>query len=93
MFVHVGIDGRFNACNVYCHLMFGIAYRYIHVFVYTGHILEMEDVCNIKLKWPKKWWNGGVITKKDTKWMFLIIFKGKGCKYCMCYIVLEYALI
>ena len=34
-------------CNVYCHLMFGIAYRCIHVFVYTGHILEMEDMCAI----------------------------------------------
>ena len=37
-------------CNVYCHLMFWIAYRYIHVFVYTGHILEMEDMCAI-LNW------------------------------------------
>ena len=57
-----------------------MAYTYIHVCVYTRHILEMEDTCAI-FNWndQKNFEKGELITK----WIFKMIFKGKGCKYCI----------
>ena len=51
-----------------------IAYTYIHVCVYTGHILEVEDTCAI-FNWndQKNGVKEEVITKSDTK-RFLKIF-------------------
>ena len=51
-----------------------IAYTYIHVCVYTGHILKVEDTCAI-FNWndQKNGVKEEVITKSDTK-RFLKIF-------------------
>ena len=73
--------------------MSGLAHTYIHVFVYTGNILEMEDMSAIFI-WShhKMVKRGNFKQKKDTKWFFKIIFKSKGCKYCML-VFLEYVMI
>ena len=65
--------------------MTGLAHTHIHAFVYTWHIWEMEDMSAIFI-WShqKNGEKGEVLTKKDPKWVLLILFKSKGCKYCMC---------
>ena len=59
-----------------------IAYTFIHVCVYTGHTVEMQDTCAI-FNWndKKNGVKGEIITKKDTKWFYWFLW---GCKYCMC---------
>ena len=46
-----------------------IAYTFIHVCVYTGHTVELQDTCAI-FNWndKKNGVKGEIITKKDTKW-------------------------
>ena len=67
-----------------------IAYTYIHVCVYTGHILEVEDTCAI-FNWnaQKNGVKEEVITKSDTKRFFKIFLTAEIANIACVVIIIE----